>query len=153
MGGSEAAYLEITSSLTTADYLSYDPELVELLSLLMQHLPVHIFTNSVRVRVFEALEVLIGSLNEQFYKRVLAIDDMKKGTKPSIEAYQEMLERFKLEPESSIFIDDQLSEVETAASLGMMTFLIQEQGKEEKTINPHIVINSVLDLTKHLEIK
>jgi HAD superfamily hydrolase (TIGR01509 family) len=151
MGGSEEAYFEITSSLSIADYLSYDLDLVKLLSSLMQHLPVHVFTGSVRKRVFDALEVLLGSLSEQFlYKRVLAVDDMKKGAKPDLSAYQEMLERFNLKPETSIFIDDQLSEVEAAASLGMITFLIQEQ---DKIIEPHIVINSVLDLTKYLEIK
>jgi FMN phosphatase YigB (HAD superfamily) len=154
MGGNEEAYLEITSSLSIADYLSYDQELVALLSLLMQHLPVHIFTGSTRKRVFDALEVLIGNLSEQFlYQRLLAVDDMKKGSKPDLAAYQEMLERFKLKPESTIFVDDQLSEVEAAASLGMITFLIRELGEEEQSVNPHIVINSVLDLTKHLEIK
>ena len=154
MGGNEKDYLEITSSLSIADYLSYDPELVKLLSMLIQHLPVHIFTGSTRGRVFDALEVLLGSLSDQFlYKKVLAVDDMKKGTKPDLAAYQEMLERFRLEPQSTIFVDDQIAEVEAAASLGIMTFLIREQGEDDEAINPHILINSVLDLTKYLEIK
>jgi FMN phosphatase YigB (HAD superfamily) len=114
---------------------------------------VHIFTGSTRERVFNALKVLIGNSSDQFiYDRVLAVDDMSQGTKPDPEAYQEMLERFNIEPESTIFVDDQLSEVETAASLGMITFLIQKQNLGETELPPHIVLNSLFDLLDHLEI-
>ena len=77
---------------------------------------------------------------------------MHNATKPDLEAYQEMLERFALEPESTIFVDDQLAEVETAVSLGMITFLIQELNQGENEFSPHILINSLADLLDHLQI-
>ncbi|MFA6814554.1 MAG: HAD family hydrolase [Candidatus Pacebacteria bacterium] len=153
MGGSEESFFDITSSLSTADHLSYDPDLVELLNLLMQHLPVHVFTGSVRERAFEALEVLIADLSGQFQNnKLLAGDDMRQATKPDLAAYQEMLDRFDLNPETTILVDDQLSEVETAASLGMITFWIQELNQGENEFSPHILINSLADLLDHLQI-
>jgi FMN phosphatase YigB (HAD superfamily) len=70
-----------------------------------------------------------------------------------LEAYQEMLERFALEPKSTIFVDDQLSEVETAASLGMITFLLQQASQGETQLGPHIVLKSLYDLLEHLKIE
>jgi FMN phosphatase YigB (HAD superfamily) len=52
------------------------------------------------------------------------------------------------------FVDDQLSEVETAASLGMITFWFQNNNHHgDNAFDPHIVINSLADSPKHLIIK
>lgn len=154
LGGNEEDYPKITGSFSIAEYLSYDSALVELLNLLSNYFPVHIFTGSSRECAFEALEVLIGQLSDRFTsERMLTSDDMRRGTKPDLEAYQEMLERFALEPKSTIFVDDQLSEVETAASLGMITFLLQPESQGAIELPPHILINSLSDLLEHLKIE
>lgn len=154
LGGNEEDYPKITGSFSIAEYLSYDSALVELLNLLSKYFPVHIFTGSSRECAFDALEVLIGELSDRFTtERMLTSDDMRRGTKPDLEAYQEMLERFALEPKSTIFVDDQLSEVETAASLGMITFLLQQASQGETQLGPHIVLKSLYDLLEHLKIE
>ncbi len=154
LGGTEEDYPKITGSFSVAEYLSYDAALVELLNLLSNYFPVHIFTGSSRESAFEALEVLLGELSERFTsERMLTSDDMHDGTKPDPEAYQEMLKRFNLEPKSTIFVDDQLSEVETAASLGMITFLLQQESQGAIELPPHILINSLSDLLEHLKIE
>jgi FMN phosphatase YigB (HAD superfamily) len=155
LGGTEKDYKRLISmSVPITEFLTYDFELVKILSILMQHLGVYVFTGSPRERFFNALEELIGNLSDQFvYKRVLAMDDMRQGTKPDRKAYQEMVERFALNPETTIFVDDQQSEVKTAASLGMITFLIQQDSQGQPDFSPHIVIKSLHDLLEHLQIE
>lgn len=153
LGGNEADYFKIKSEVKIAEHLSYDPKLVEVLNLLTEHLPVHIFTGSQRDLAFKSLEILVGKQNKQrFEQRLLAIDDMRQASKPDLEAYQEMLERFHLEPEKTALIDDSLPEVEMAASLGMITFWIKNS-HEGNGFSPHILINSFADLPKHLHVE
>jgi len=149
-GGSANDFLEIIASVSIADYLSFDEDLAKFINELMQYIPVYIFTGSNSQRVFEALNILIGDMWSQFEHRVLAADDMKRGLKPDQAAYQEMIERFGIDPKNTIFLDDQLVEVQTAASLGIITFLIQRGSIEKSVPGPHVILRSILELSTYL---
>lgn len=153
LGGNSDDFVEIISTVSLAEHLAFDQQLVDLLNELIQHVPVYIFTGSNRKRVFDALEVLIGDLKQIFVEgRVLAADDMKNGLKPDEAAYSEMIERFEIEDSgSTIFVDDQETEVTSAERLGLITFWIQANGGPKKD-HPHVIISSILEITNHLEI-
>jgi len=142
---------DFTKAITTvskAEFLEYSPELVSLLQFLLDQVRLYIFTGSSRDSVLASLKVLIGELAKHFEDRLLAVDDMQSGQKPSKEAYLELVEKFQLEPEKTIFIDDRLEEVSTAMKLGMITFWIGGQ----ENVTAHVAIKTVLELTDHLEV-
>ncbi|NCN45251.1 MAG: hypothetical protein COU63_04690 [Candidatus Pacebacteria bacterium CG10_big_fil_rev_8_21_14_0_10_36_11] len=152
-GGTDEGFDEVISSVSVAEFLDFDQQLVDLLTELMSHVPVYIFTGSHRKRCWDALDVLVGDLINRFENSILAADDMEFGRKPVLAAYQEMVDRFALNPETTIFVDDQLVEVNSAAELGIMTFLIHETTNGEEAIGSHILINSLKKLLDHLVIK
>lgn len=148
-GISEAEYQKIVADVNKAKHLEFDTQLAGALEILLKELPVYVFTGSTRQSVLEALAVLVGDLWLDFEQRLLAMDDMRQGQKPNSEAYQEMIKRFKINPETTILVDDQLAELETAASLGLITFLISDRGK---TIEPHLVLNKISQLLDYLDL-
>jgi len=151
LGGDINDYYEITGAASKAEFLEYDEQLVLLLTDIIKQVPIYIFTGSNREIVLKALEVLIGDLWLYFEKSMLAFDDMKIGRKPNENAYQEMIDVFGVDPDKTVFVDDQRVEVDSATSFGMITFLVREESKE-MMMGPHVVLKSIFQLTDHLEI-
>lgn len=147
-GVNNEAFTQAITTVSKAEYLEYSPELVSLFQFLLDQVRLYIFTGSSRNTVLDSLKVLIGELSNYFEDKLLAVDDMEAGQKPSEEAYLELIARFHLEPDKTIFIDDRLEEVSTAMKLGMITFWI---GGQEK-VTAHVAIKTVIELFDHLEV-
>ena len=147
MDGDEVEFDKVALSVSKAEFLKFDQKLATYLEELMMHIPVFIFTGSNRDVVLDALEVLIGDLYKKFEINLLAADDLGGLRKPQLEAYKGMIETFGLDPGEAVFVDDSLKEVEVATSLGIKTYLLQEQKEDEaeQLIGPHIVIKSIYE--------
>lgn len=151
LGGSVPDFHQVADKVTKAEYLKYDEELANFIRELQQFVPVKIFTGSTRETVTDALKVLVGDLWLSLSENLLATDDMKIASKPNKEAYEEMLSVFGFEPSKTICVDDQEVDLNTAASLDIITFLIKGSKTNYSGVeNPHVMISSVVELKNHL---
>lgn len=149
-GGTAADFHEIADNVTKAEYLKFDQKLTDFLQVLSLHVSVYIFTGSNRKTVIDALGVLTKELWIPPANNLLAVDDMKVSNKPNIAAYEEMLNVFGLEAHKTIFVDDQEVEVNSAANLNIITFLINENKDSDVNFELHTPINSLVELQNHL---
>lgn len=149
-GGTAVDFHEVADNVTKAEFLKFDQKLTDFLQVINQHVPVHIFTGSNRKSVFDALSVLTKDLWQPPAENLLAVDDMKISNKPNIVAYEEMLSVFGLDAQKTIFVDDQEVEVNAAANLNIITFLIDENQDSQANFDLHTPISSLVELQNHL---
>lgn len=119
-GGSERAYKESVTNVDKASFLKYDSQLAELVLEIMHRIPTIIFTGSGRESVLAALGVLIGEELARFYENnLLATDDLSGDySKPNKKAYRELIKKFMIEAGTSVYVDDMLVEIQSAAAAG-----------------------------------
>ncbi|MBP7740957.1 HAD family hydrolase [Candidatus Woesebacteria bacterium] len=158
LGGNAIDFHQVADKVTKAEFLKYDEELTNFIREMREIVPVKIFTGSTRETVIDALKVLVGDLWLPLSENLLATDDMKTASKPNKVAYEEMLSVFGFEPSKTIFVDDQEVDVDVAASLDLITFLIQGSKTNDGEVknsgadNPHVMISSVVELRNHLSL-
>lgn len=149
-GGTATDFHQIADNVSKAEFLKFDQKLTNFLQFLHQHVSVYIFTGSNRKTVIDALKVLIKEQWVLFANNLLAVDDMKISIKPNIIAYKEMLDFFGLDAHKTIFVDDQEVEVNAAADLNIITFLIDEDNNRDTNSDLHTPISSLLELQNYL---
>ncbi|MBU0974172.1 HAD-IA family hydrolase [Patescibacteria group bacterium] len=149
-GGDIDDFNQIIYAVTKAEFLKFNTVLSDFLQELLKYVPIYIFTGSSRKTVIDALQVLTGELWVSFADNLLASDDMKIAKKPHIAAYEEMLQVFGLDATKTIFVDDQEVEVDAAAKLGIITFLIRENVDKNASSSLHTLIGSLCELQNHL---
>jgi len=147
-GGNNDDFDAIINGVPLAEYLEFDQEIVDFIRELMKHVPVHIFSSSHIDRILNGLEVIVGDLAIKMEDRILSGNKMKGLKKPNKSAFIEMMEQFELDPESTIYADNNWREADVAAELGMMTFLVDPN--LEGIMNNHIVINYLAQMREHL---
>ena len=152
-GGNIDDFHQIADNVSKAEHLKHDKDLTNFIKEMQQYVPIRIFTGSTRKTVIDALKVLVDDLWLPLSENLLATDDMRVANKPNKEAYEEMLGVFGIEPSKTIFVDDQEVEVNTAANLDIITFLIQGSGVINKNGNSHVVLNSLVELRNHLNFR
>jgi len=133
LGGELNDYTSVIHQVSKADFVQSDHKLQSLICSLASHAKLHIFTGSSRHTVLEALDIILDQAASYFSDTLLASDDMCLAQKPDPAAYQEMLSVFNLNPATTLFIDDQLPEVNTAQSCGLHAFLID---RDHQYLNP-----------------
>lgn len=155
-GGDPVFFKEALKFVEVAHYLDYDVALVAFLKELMEWVPVYIFTGASREQALGVLEVLLGDLAEKLKEedRILTVSDLGGDvSKPQAAAYQQMIDYFNLNPETTIYVDDHIKEVRTALIFGFLTFLLGENEQVEigDLAGLIAVLKSVFALREYLE--
>lgn len=151
MGGTDDEFDTIINSVDLAKHLEFDQQLTDFIRELMKHVPVYLFSSSEMERVFSALEAVVGDLAHELKEKILSGDKMKGERKPKREAYEEMVERLGIDPETTIYADNNWREADMAWDLGMLTFLVHPE--MQGIMNDHVVINFLAQMREHLIIK
>lgn len=87
-------------------------------------------TNAIHIRRFnEILMNVSGKKSLEFFADYVFFSHELKMRKPDIEIYEEVLKRSNSEASESIFMDDKVENLESAASLGISTFHVTEPNK------------------------
>jgi FMN phosphatase YigB (HAD superfamily) len=147
-GGTDEDFDAIINNVHLAEFLQFDQELADFIKELMEHVPVYLFSSSEIERVFSGLEAVIGELAHELEDNILSGDKMEVARKPSPLAYKEMIEKLKINPESTIYADNNWREADAAAEMGLMTFLVDPNLKG--FMNDHLVINFLAQMREHL---
>jgi FMN phosphatase YigB (HAD superfamily) len=147
-GGTDEDFDAIINSVHLADFLKFNQELTDFIRELMEHVPVYLFSSSEMDRVFGALKAVIGDLAHELEDNILSGDKMKTARKPNLLAYEEMVEKLGVDPEKTIYADNNWREADAAAEMGFMTFLVDS--KLEGMMNDHVVINFLAQMGEHL---
>jgi len=80
-----------------------------------------VYTNAARFYTEEVLRLLgVGHC----FEGIFTIEDANFAPKPDRGAFKKMLKAFKLSHETSVFIEDQARNLETAKILGLSTILV-----------------------------
>lgn len=136
----------------TLSHLQYNPDLARVLKKILNlGLEIYIFTGSGKQRAEDILDLVVGPIWKEF-SGILTSEDMQLAHKPSPLAYMEMLYEFGLNPAETIFVDDQVAELDAAYLVGLNTILKSEEPEpgdiEQQT---HLWIDSILTLPSFLK--
>lgn len=109
-------YLEYVHGFSVQEFLAPNAELGQALAGLPWRKV--IFTSSTREHT---QQVLMALAIAQYFERTFDIRDTGYICKPNPAAYHVVLESLRLRPEQCLLVDDSLPNLQTAASLGMLT--------------------------------
>ncbi len=123
-------YLSFVHDVPVEDYLRPDPLLGRLLAGLP--LPKYVFTNGSREH---ALRVLRRLGAEEAFAGIFDIVFTGYVPKPEAAAYRRVLAAAGLDPRRTIFVDDLVPNLRTAAALGMTTVLRGPDGERSEGID------------------
>jgi FMN phosphatase YigB (HAD superfamily) len=107
-------------------------ERLELLLALRKNYKVLILsnTNSIHIRKFNEILMSVSGKNSlDYFADYVFFSHELNMRKPDMEIYEEVLKRSNSQASESIFLDDKLENLESAASLGISTFHVTAPGK------------------------
>lgn len=146
MGGDQETFDGLAHGAERAPHLSYNKDLKKLFEDLSQKIRVIIFTGAYHREAEKGLEKLLGGPFEGFVDGILGTDDIQKYGKPDIEAYHFLIETFGIDSSSTLMVDDQFSEIESAKRVGFKTIAVGEKMTKEQRAQADAYISHILEL-------
>jgi len=132
------AYLADVHDIPIQDHLTVDNELRDIILQMDPSIPKYIFTASVRAHAERCLQAL-GI--EDLFVDIIDVKSCNLATKHSKEAFEAALRIAKVtDPETCLFLDDSVSNIQTAQSMGIRSILVglvQRDGGSQKTSPEH----------------
>jgi pyrimidine 5'-nucleotidase len=136
-------YLDYVHDFPIDDEIVFDPKLKAVIAALPYER--HIFTNATREHAQRILN-LLGILD--FFEPIVDIMDVYPHCKPMPKAFEIALAKFNKMAEECIFIDDSISNLDTAKEMGFFTIL--PNADETKAAQPHAWLKNIVELPKIL---
>lgn len=108
--------------------LDIPTERIELINKIRQKYPVYLLSNTNNIHITASNNYLkknhgVSSLNQLFDQLFLSYE--MGMWKPDAEIYNHVLKKLKLQPNETLFFDDNLHNIESAKKLGMQTVLVE----------------------------